>query len=87
MFLAAPAPRRRVFTLIELLVVVAIIAVLASILLPTLANARAKARETQCATNLKQLLMAYTLYLSESDERIPYNVASGLRPNAWDGVA
>lgn len=82
-----PRPLRHRFTLIELLVVIAIIAILASLLLPVLSLSRNKARSLQCLGNLKQLLMVYTMYLSENDEHIPYNQASGLSPTPWDAVA
>ncbi|MEW6252095.1 MAG: DUF1559 domain-containing protein [Planctomycetota bacterium] len=53
----------RGFTLIELLVVIAIIAVLVSILLPTLGAARERGRRAKCASNLHQIALAWTLYL------------------------
>jgi prepilin-type N-terminal cleavage/methylation domain-containing protein len=64
--------RRRAFTLIELLVVIGIIAVLLSILLPTLGRAREFARRTECASNLRQLMTAVRLYSAEKDGVIPF---------------
>jgi prepilin-type N-terminal cleavage/methylation domain-containing protein len=57
------------FTLIELLVVIAIIAILGAVLLPVLAQARAKARQSQCLSNLRQVAMAAQLYLQDYEER------------------
>ena len=62
---------RRGFTLIELLVVIAIIAILASILFPVFARARAKARQASCASNMKQLALAFEMYSQDNDETMP----------------
>jgi prepilin-type N-terminal cleavage/methylation domain-containing protein/prepilin-type processing-associated H-X9-DG protein len=59
------------FTLIELLVVIGIIAVLAAILFPVFAQAREKARQTTCLSNLKQMGLAFGQYLSDFDSQYP----------------
>ena len=59
------------FTLIELLVVIAIIAILAAILFPVFAQAREKARQTACVSNLKQIGSALAMYEQDYDERLP----------------
>jgi prepilin-type N-terminal cleavage/methylation domain-containing protein/prepilin-type processing-associated H-X9-DG protein len=61
------------FTLIELLVVIAIIAILAAILFPVFAQAREKARQTACLSNLKQVGNALMMYAQDYDETLPFN--------------
>jgi prepilin-type processing-associated H-X9-DG protein/prepilin-type N-terminal cleavage/methylation domain-containing protein len=63
------------FTLIELLIVMAIIAVLAAMLLPALSKAKAKSRSIACISNLRQLQVAWALYVQENNDSLPPNIS------------
>ncbi len=69
--------KARGFTLIELLVVIAIIAILAAMLLPALASARAKGHRIACLNGEKQLSVACLMYADDFSDRLPYNLGTG----------
>ena len=76
---SSPQAGRKGFTLIELLVVIAIIAILAAILFPVFARARAKAQQTTCLSNVKQLTLGCLMYASDWDDYLPMSEHYG-----WD---
>ena len=75
--MSAPNPSAG-FTLIELLVVIAIISILASLLLPALFIAKAKANSAKCTSNLKQLTTAWQLYQIDHQDTLPLNNCPGM---------
>ncbi|HVK06028.1 MAG TPA: DUF1559 domain-containing protein [Armatimonadaceae bacterium] len=73
----------RAFTLIELLVVIAIIAILAAILFPVFAQARDKARQAACLSNVKQMALAVQMYAQDYDETLPVAGVNNQRRGRW----
>ena len=79
--------RRKAFTLVELLVVIGIIAILISILLPSLNKARAAAQRAACLSNLRSIGQAFNIYAAENKQQIPLGTNSGDYRAAYNVVA
>ena len=79
---ARPRGTRRGFTLVELLVVIGIIALLVSILLPTLSSARSSAQLVTCQSNVRQTLTATLMYCDDNEGVIPWGRMPGARPDS-----
>jgi prepilin-type N-terminal cleavage/methylation domain-containing protein/prepilin-type processing-associated H-X9-DG protein len=77
--------QRRAFTLIELLVVIAVIAILAVLLLPALSSVKERARQTHCAANLRQIVLATIIYVDEHEDTFPWQPGDGLPVKAVGG--
>ena len=70
-----PATKHSAFTLIELLVVIAIIAILAGLLLPALAKAKARAKRVECVNQIKQAALGFRMWAGDNEGQFPWRVA------------
>ena len=79
--------KAKAFTLIELLVVVAVIAILASLLLPALSRAKEAGKGAYCRNNEKNLILAWMMYYQDNEDRIVAAHDRGIKEGDWVGVA
>ena len=76
----------RAFTLIELLVVIAIVAILLSVLLPSLNKCKELAKKLTCQSNIKQIMIGWSLYFIENDDTFPRRVNINHDFGGWEGT-
>lgn len=76
-------PRIRGFTLIELLVVIGIIALLMALLIPVLGKARTSSQSVNCLANLRQIMLAFTMYANDNQQRLPDPVVA---QESWESL-
>ena len=79
--------QRSAFTLIELLVVIAILALLVSLLMPSLRQAKQLAKDVRCKTNQRSVALAIVMYTKDYDEYFPYNRDGSPALRWWERVA
>ena len=79
-----PSISRGGYTLTEMIVAIAVVGILASVLVPTLAKAKMRARQTICMSNMKQLGFAFISYSHDHGETVPYSKKAG--NSGWVGL-
>ena len=77
------ANKARGFSLVELLIVISIIAILAALLMPSMAAARSRARQVSCQSNLRQLALCLPMYSADNGGKLAENVPGSESPDSW----